>query len=81
MADLGLTGDEPPTLVLPLWPGDGAVVEGSSSDGSSTGSSLSMDEGRSGSDGSTDAAAEGGGLSIASRRAGGRGGAAGEHTH
>lgn len=85
LADLGLTGDEPMPLVLPVWPGDGALVEGGGGDGSSnsesssgraaSGSSGALD-GQSGQDGSGGAGV-GGSASIASSR-GGQGGAAGE---
>lgn len=62
MADLGLSGDDPVQLVLPVWPGDGAVVEGGSGSGS---------HGLVGMEGSG-----GGGGSLGSRR-GGHGRAAG----
>lgn len=86
LADLGLTGDEPMPLVLPVWPGDGALVEGGGGGGSSdsesssgraaSGSSRALD-GQSGQGGCGGSGVGGSAsITIVSSR-GGQGGAAG----
>lgn len=72
LADLGLSGDDPLQLMLPVWPGDGAVVEGGSGSASGSHGLVGM-EGSGGGGGST---AEGSTLGVGSRR-GGHGRAAG----